>query len=443
MLNQTTKLDQSLPAVIPPKCPVRTDRSSERGLFWWAADGSDLPDWCLAAEVMPIAEKRESGAGAAYFVPVSASSLGRDIAAVREQLGDDAYLIAVVDAALSPTWSARVISLGADDVMDVTATPDVVIARARRALARQSAHVARLEQVASDRAFLQTCIDTLPSPIFYKDRQGRYIGCNKAFSAFIGRSRAEVLGSTVYDVAPPDLAKTYEDADEALMQERGVQIYEAKVCFAADDRRHTVSFHKAAMIDEHGEVIGLAGAMLDITEQKALEARLIDAAERDPLTNCYNRRKFFTAGAAMVEEAIESADPLSVMVLDIDHFKTINDRFGHAGGDVVLLEVAERLDDRVRGDGLLARAGGEEFFVVMKGKSLDDAVVYAEMLRNLVARDAVPVSSGSVTVTVSIGVAQLHADDGGLNDVLKRADEALYAAKASGRNRVHRAEIVG
>ncbi|MGR6468746.1 GGDEF domain-containing protein [Rhizobium sp. PAMB 3182] len=438
MQTPASMLDQSLPVVSPPNSRHCPDNLPAPTLYWWSEDNMEIPGWGLQAGIRSIAERPEGAAGAIYFVRVDAGRLGRDVAAFRERLGDDAYLIAVTDIALSPTWAARVIELGADDVMEIAGAPDAVIARARRMMARQSADAARLGKVAADRAFLQTCIDTLPSPIFYKDRQGRYIGCNKAFSAFIGRSRAEVIGSSVHDVAPSDLAKTYEDADEALMRERGVQIYEAQVRFAANDRRHIVSFHKAAMIGESGEVIGLAGAMLDITEQKELETKLIDAAERDPLTNCFNRRKFFTAGSAMIDQSRQDEEPLCVLVLDIDHFKSINDRFGHAGGDIVLREVAERLDDRVRGDGLMARAGGEEFFFVMKGKSLDDAVVYAEMLRNLVARQAVSVVGGSVTVTVSIGVAELHAEDEGLNDVLKRADDALYAAKVSGRNRVHR-----
>jgi PAS domain S-box-containing protein len=130
---------------------------------------------------------------------------------------------------------------------------------------------------------LQTIIDAIPSPIFYKDRAGVYRGCNKAFERYIGHPAERVVGSTVYDVAPRDLADKYRAMDDELMRQRGVQVYEHGVRYA-DGTIHEVVFHKATFEGEAageaaGEVAGLVGVMLDITERKHAEEEVRRAAE--------------------------------------------------------------------------------------------------------------------------------------------------------------------
>lgn len=120
--------------------------------------------------------------------------------------------------------------------------------------------------------FLRTLLDAIPNPIFYKDRQGVYTGCNTAFTEFMGKSRSEIVGKTVYDVAPADLAAVYHAADLALMEQPGTQRYESEVVYA-DGTRHDVVFIKATITDSQGSVSGIVGTLLDITEQKrAVEA---------------------------------------------------------------------------------------------------------------------------------------------------------------------------
>lgn len=129
------------------------------------------------------------------------------------------------------------------------------------------------EAVRQQLNFQQTMMDTIPSPIFYKDRQGRYLGCNAAFESYIGRPRAEVIGRTVYDIAPKELADLYHEADQALFQTPGVQRYEAQVRYA-DGSFHEVFFTKGTFTDLEGNVAGLVGVMLDITERKRVEQEL-------------------------------------------------------------------------------------------------------------------------------------------------------------------------
>lgn len=129
------------------------------------------------------------------------------------------------------------------------------------------------EAVRQQLNFQQTMMDTIPSPIFYKDRQGRYLGCNAAFESYIGRPRAEVIGRTVYDIAPKELADLYHEADQALFQTPGVQRYEAQVRYA-DGSFHEVFFTKGTFTDLDGNVAGLVGVMLDITERRRVEQEL-------------------------------------------------------------------------------------------------------------------------------------------------------------------------
>lgn len=119
--------------------------------------------------------------------------------------------------------------------------------------------------------FLEVLIDTIPNPVFYKDRAGRYVGCNQAFSNYLGLSRAELLGKTVYEIAPKELADVYYRADEELFQSRGVQIYEGKVQ-AGQLGLRSVIFNKQVFFDDEGNLAGLIGVMVDITSLRALES---------------------------------------------------------------------------------------------------------------------------------------------------------------------------
>lgn len=136
----------------------------------------------------------------------------------------------------------------------------------------------RLEvSLQSQLTFLQTLIDTIPNPIYYKDRSRRYSGCNLPFANYLGRAREEVVGKTVYDLAPAELADRYFEMDEALFATPGVQAYESSVVYA-DGSRHDVIFNKATFTDRDGLVAGIVGVILDVTERKQAEGKL---AERE------------------------------------------------------------------------------------------------------------------------------------------------------------------
>lgn len=164
----------------------------------------------------------------------------------------------------------------------------------------------------------------------------------------------------------------------------------------------------------------------------------IEMAITDPLTQLYNRRYMESHLNSLIEQAASRKKPLTVLVLDIDYFKAINDTHGHDAGDDVLREFATRIKKSIRGIDLACRYGGEEFVVVMPETDLAVATMVAERLRRRIATEPFPIQDGSksIEVTISVGISALGGKDDNAANLLKRADAALYRAKRDGRNRV-------
>ena len=163
----------------------------------------------------------------------------------------------------------------------------------------------------------------------------------------------------------------------------------------------------------------------------------IEMAITDPLTGLYNRRYLETHLSHLMEHYVNRGKVLSVLAIDADYFKAINDSHGHAAGDKVLQELAGRIKQSTRSVDMCCRTGGEEFVLVLPGTDLPAAMAIAERLRKLVAGKGMPIGNGKdIRVTISIGVSSLEGIEDTPPAILKRADEALYAAKREGRNRV-------
>lgn len=183
-----------------------------------------------------------------------------------------------------------------------------------------------------------------------------------------------------------------------------------------------------------GELCRWYGFLTDITQRKAREEQLRRLAQTDPLTGLSNRRHFFEQAAQELRRVARYGRPLAVVMLDIDHFKAVNDNCGHEAGDAVLRDVARCLRSALRESDLLGRVGGEEFAALLPETHEAEALVLAERLRTAVS--AAPLGSG-LSVTISAGVTGIRgsgAED--LDSALRRADAALYRAKAAGRNQV-------
>ena len=167
--------------------------------------------------------------------------------------------------------------------------------------------------------------------------------------------------------------------------------------------------------------------------------QIANFANRDFLTGVFNRRYFYSDMENYIAHCEEAAEPYAIAMLDIDHFKNINDSYGHEGGDKVLKFIAKKLIDETKENDLVARFGGEEFCIVLKNISQEEAVKFFVNLRAKIASSKIPIKQETVSVTVSIGIA-FNKSDYHLDEILESADDALYTAKESGRNRVEVAQ---
>lgn len=198
-------------------------------------------------------------------------------------------------------------------------------------------------------------------------------------------------------------------------------------CF--DGTRKIILNSAMPIRDEDDNIVGAVIVNHDITERKRFEERLREMTERDPLTNTYNRRHLYAILERESERARRYGTALSVVMFDIDHFKTVNDTHGHLEGDRVLVRIAEIVQQELRSVDLLARYGGEEFLIVAPGIDRPRAVVLAERLRTLIAAadfDPVP------QITCSFGVHQFDGED--TDSIFRYVDDLLYKAKQQGRN---------
>jgi diguanylate cyclase (GGDEF)-like protein len=174
----------------------------------------------------------------------------------------------------------------------------------------------------------------------------------------------------------------------------------------------------------------------EVEARKALEVELRVQATTDPLTGVYNRRRFLELGEYELARDQRHPRGLSLLALDLDHFKQVNDTYGHAAGDATLVRFVQACSANLRAMDTIGRTGGEEFSVLLPETPLDAAMALAEKIRREVQDCSMQAPDGAFRVTVSIGAAQLEAEEN-FQALMARADLLLYGAKHAGRNRVH------
>lgn len=290
-------------------------------------------------------------------------------------------------------------------------------------------------------AFSESLLQTMPVPVFHKDTQGRYTGCNSAFTGFIGKTREEIVGKTVFEISPQSLSQVYCDKDLELLDDPvGVQVYESRVKHS-DGTEHDVVFHKARMLGEDGKPSGIIGVILDITERKQAEQQIHQLAFYDPLTELPNRRLLMDRLHQEFAIGARTGQHGAVLFLDLDNFKTLNDTKGHDIGDMLLVEVAQRLKSCVRDGDTVARLGGDEFVVVLESLSTSatDAAAQAEHVAEKIRAflsEPYILNQHRYHTTPSIGIALFRGHQESLDNLLKYADTAMYQAKTAGRNAI-------
>lgn len=199
----------------------------------------------------------------------------------------------------------------------------------------------------------------------------------------------------------------------------------------------------SATLIDFGQQPAIFTALLDVSDRKQMETQLQQMAMTDELTGLFNRRHFTRQGEQTLNLSPRSPVPCALIMLDVDHFKAINDTHGHQAGDDVLKTIAKVLGRNIRDADTVGRLGGEEFAILLPSTPLFDAAALAERLRQSIETIACVVQGQAITLTISLGVASPLTPTDTLDTLLSRADQAMYAAKHQGRNRVMMATPTG
>jgi diguanylate cyclase (GGDEF)-like protein/PAS domain S-box-containing protein len=352
-----------------------------------------------------------------------------------------AYLV------ISCRRGARIEALAADLLESNRRLEDDV---ARREQAEESAR--------REAAKLSAMISVMEEGVVFADAQGTIVEVNDYFCRFVNQPREDILGKTLAQVHRGEVLENVEDrlayfranpeAEPFILQRamgpaevvlRMQPIYHdgrySGVLFNVVDVTEFVRARREA--EAAREELAARARELEDARAAAEQAnrKLEQLATTDDLTSLWNRRHFLRVLDIECLRAARSETPLALAMLDLDHFKTINDTYGHALGDRVLAEVAAVMKSDARATDVIARYGGEEFMILMPDTSADEALIAAERLRRRVADHLVSGGPKPVRITVSIGISAAAGGPGAQAErLLRQADEALYAAKQAGRN---------
>ena len=299
----------------------------------------------------------------------------------------------------------------------------------------------------------QHLFEFTPDALLVVDAAGQITLANSQAETLFGYPRNELIGQPIEILIPPRFAAHHEAHRQRFMQEthsrpmgKSAELY----ALNCDGSEFPVDIMLSPMEIEGAHLI--LCVVRDITARKQVEnalkqqaialqklhAELKTQANHDSLTGLLNRRAFFELAEQMLKLAHRRQEGVTLMMIDLDHFKRVNDQFGHAEGDNVLIATAHALKATARDNDIVARHGGEEFVVAVLGASQDESIAAAERLRLAIAAihdQKMPVTA-SIGVTTRLPSPDKHAPSHVLAELLKQADLALYAAKHNGRNQV-------
>ena len=315
---------------------------------------------------------------------------------------------------------------------------------------------------------VRSALDTLTEGLLLLDPQGRIVLANQSFANTTGCPLEELLGKSAGNLpwidkddkehgelghvaSPSHTAPPWMEvlADGQARQGRILAFHSASqgnktfsvsaspICDDAGRRRGAIaSFEDVSRLEQKKNELTNALQSLRLSSEKVREqnAVLERLATRDPLTNCLNRRSFFEQFDSHWNSAQRYGHPLAAIMVDVDHFKAVNDTHGHSVGDLVLQKVAETLQLSARDTDIVARYGGEEFALLLPNTDILDAAVLADRIRKALAAMRFP----KLSITASLGVSALSQKAASPQDLLDQADKCLYVAKRNGRNQVVR-----
>ncbi|WP_295450737.1 sensor domain-containing diguanylate cyclase [uncultured Thiodictyon sp.] len=263
-----------------------------------------------------------------------------------------------------------------------------------------------------------------------------WLDVNAKLCDLLGYTKDELLSMTWTDLThPDDLAVDLAQFERVMAGE--IERYNLEKRFICKDG-HTVFTELALQCVRHPDrsVHYVVALLEDITERKRLEEQLQQQAAMDGLTGVVNRRRFIELATSEIKRAIRLDHPLGLSIMDLDHFKSINDTHGHTVGDQALIAVTRICQEHIRDIDVLARFGGDEFLVLFPEATPAQVQGIMERVRLALTAQPVDLKGQPVSLTISVGIAGLAGESMSLDALLEQADQALYQAKEAGRNRV-------
>jgi len=289
------------------------------------------------------------------------------------------------------------------------------------------------QELESTKKFLELVVDNIPvSLIVERVSDGRYLLANRSAETILNRSREEVTGLTAADIFNPKEAKLIIARDEAAIRKRGLLTEEHPI--STKDGLRLFLTRRMTVLDDAGEPQYLIKTHEDVTDRRQTESRMAHMAYHDGLTDLPNRAAFLQALAQMIEACEGTDEEFAVLSIDLDGLKEINDVFGHAIGDKLLIEVGHRLKASARG-GVVARLSGDEFGLIIDGRQPVAGMLLAEQLAETLAKEFL-IDGKSVRTGVTTGISIFPHNGADAASLLANAGAALFRAKAKSRGSI-------
>jgi diguanylate cyclase (GGDEF)-like protein/PAS domain S-box-containing protein len=291
------------------------------------------------------------------------------------------------------------------------------------------------EQVNEQNYLLDTMLNNIDAHIYVKDCERTFLYVNSRVAKLFGNKAENIIGKKDTEVLPKEVAEHFYQSDKQVFSTNQKQVIAETSQNDDGETCHYIS--TKVPFNQPDKLPALIGFSTDVTELFNLKEEFKKRANTDPLTNLYNRRFFTKQAGREYQHAKRYSLSMTLISIDIDHFKSINDQYGHPTGDQVLIKVAKQLQENLRQTDILARIGGEEFSILLPETSSQSAMIFAERIRENQSKLIITGDwQGAITLSVSIGVSSLLSSDVAFDDLFSRADKALYQAKNSGRNKV-------
>lgn len=283
--------------------------------------------------------------------------------------------------------------------------------------------------------------DSLQDVYYRTNAQGVVQHVGPGVRRVLGYEPHEIEGRTAESYYPQS---TDRDAFKAAIMEHGEVSDFPGQMVRRDGTVIDISISSHALYDHAGNFAGVEGIYRDVTQRKNLERELQRLATTDMLTGIANRRAFLETAESAYAHSCRSGEPLTLLMLDLDHFKSINDRFGHLEGDRALVAFAQAVKSQLRASDAVGRLGGEEFGVLLPLTTLAEGLeAAARILHSVRALELTDDTGQAYRITTSLGVGAFRQSDRSLRDMLDRADQALYLAKRRGRDQIASLDTVG